>query len=161
MLTYILYGLFFVSCLILVAAVLLQPGKADAGALFTSSISSTAFGPRGTQSVLSKIAIGSATVFFLSALLLSMPALTGSGSVLQTQRGSANDSSMGSTDANSNTSSNANVSTDLNSNSNAEANANSSAPAKNEEAANTSSSAANSAAPDSGANTSASSEANK
>lgn len=84
MLAYILYGLFFISCLVLVATVLLQPGKTDAGALFTSNISSTAFGPRGTQSLLSRITIGAAAVFMLSGLLLSLPAITGSVSVLQT-----------------------------------------------------------------------------
>ena len=68
----------------MVAAVLLQPGKADAGALFTSNISSTAFGARGTQSVLAKITIGAATAFMLLAFMLTQPALTGSRSVLQT-----------------------------------------------------------------------------
>ena len=66
----------------LVAAVLLQPGKTDAGALFTSNISNAAFGPRGTASVLSKITIVAAVVFFLSALLISMPAITGNSSIL-------------------------------------------------------------------------------
>lgn len=84
MLAYFLYGLFFISCLVLIATVLLQPGKTDAGALFTSNISSTAFGPRGTQSVLSKITITAAALFMLSALLLAMPAITGNISVLQT-----------------------------------------------------------------------------
>jgi preprotein translocase subunit SecG len=84
LLAYFLYGLFFISCLVLVATVLLQPGKTDAGALFTSNISSTAFGPRGTQSLLSRITIGAAAVFMLSGLLLSLPAITGSVSVLQT-----------------------------------------------------------------------------
>ena len=79
---YFLYILFFLSCLILVAAVLLQPGKTDAGALFTSNISSSALAPRGTATVLSKITIGAAAVFMLSALMLSMPALTGNVSVL-------------------------------------------------------------------------------
>ncbi|MBA2619577.1 MAG: preprotein translocase subunit SecG [Acidobacteria bacterium] len=81
---YILYTLFFISCVLLIASVLLQPGKTDAGALFTSNISSTAFQPRGAQTVLSKITIGAATVFMLSALFLAMPALTGNVSVLQT-----------------------------------------------------------------------------
>ena len=81
---YFLYGLFFLSCLVLVASVLLQPGKTDAGALFTSNVSSAAFGPRGTATVLSKITIVAATVFMISALLLAMPALTGDISVLQT-----------------------------------------------------------------------------
>ena len=83
MLTYILYGLFILSCVVLVVTVLLQPGKADAGALFSSSVSSTAFGPRGTQSILSKITIGACAAFMLLALMLSLPAITGSRSVLQ------------------------------------------------------------------------------
>jgi preprotein translocase subunit SecG len=82
-LAYLLYGLFILSCIVLVIAVLLQPGKADAGALFTSSVSSTAFGPRGTQTLLAKITIGAAILFMLTALMLSLPALTGSRSVLQ------------------------------------------------------------------------------
>lgn len=81
---YFLYTLFFISCIVLIASVLLQPGKTDAGALFTSNVSSTAFQPRGSQSILSKISIFAAIVFMLSALMLSMPALTGNISVLQT-----------------------------------------------------------------------------
>src|SRR5216117_132256 len=72
MLAYTLYALFILSCLVLIVVVLLQPGKADAGALFTSSISSTAFGPRGTQSILAKITIGAAAIFMVVALLLGM-----------------------------------------------------------------------------------------
>ncbi len=81
---YFLYTLFFVSCVALIASVLLQPGKTDAGALFTSNISSTAFQPRGSQTILSKITIIAATTFMLSALMLAMPALTGNVSVLTT-----------------------------------------------------------------------------
>ncbi len=81
---YFLYALFFVSCIVLIASVLLQPGKTDAGALFTSNVSSTAFQPRGSQTILSKITIAAATAFMLSALFLAMPALTGNISVLQT-----------------------------------------------------------------------------
>ncbi len=84
MFEYFLFGLFFISCLVLIATVLLQPGKTDAGALFTSNISSTAFGPRGTQSLLSKITIAAAALFMLSALLLSLQAVRGGGSVLST-----------------------------------------------------------------------------
>ena len=80
---YVLYTLFFISCIVLIAAVLLQPGKTDAGALFTSNISNAAFAPRGTASVLSKITIVAASVFMLMALLISMPALQGGVSVLQ------------------------------------------------------------------------------
>lgn len=79
---YFLYSVFFLSCVTLILAVLLQPGKTDAGALFTSNISSGALGPRGTQTVLSKITIVAATVFMLSALFISMPSLQGGNSVL-------------------------------------------------------------------------------
>ena len=82
--TTVLYILFIISCIVLVVAVLLQPGKADAGALFSSSISSTAFGPRGTQTLLAKITIGAAAAFMLIAIALSLPAITGQRSVLQT-----------------------------------------------------------------------------
>ena len=81
---YVLYVLFFISCLVLIGSVLLQPGKTDAGALFTSNISNAAFGPRGTASVLSKITIVAASCFMVLALLISMPALQGGVSVLQT-----------------------------------------------------------------------------
>lgn len=82
MLVYILYTIFFISCVVLVASVLLQPGKTDAGALFTSNISNAAFGPRGTASVLAKMTIAAAALFFISALLISMPAVTGGTSIL-------------------------------------------------------------------------------
>jgi protein translocase SecG subunit len=71
LLSIILYSVFILACLVLVVAVLLQPGKADAGALFTSSVSTTAFGPRGTQTVLAKITIGAAAAFMLIALFIS------------------------------------------------------------------------------------------
>src|SRR3989442_745309 len=83
MLTYALYGLFILSCVILILVILLQPGKADAGALFSSSVSSTAFGPRGTRTLLAKITIGAAAAFMLIALTLSLPAISGTSSVLQ------------------------------------------------------------------------------
>ena len=83
LLSYLLYGLFILSCVVLVVVVLLQPGKSGAGDLFSSSVSSTAFGPRGTASILSKITIGAAAGFMLFALMLSLPGITGSHSVLQ------------------------------------------------------------------------------
>ena len=83
MLAYVFYGLFILACVILILVILLQPGKSDAGALFTSSVSSTAFGPRGTQTLLAKITIGAAAAFMLLALSLSLPAVSGTRSVLQ------------------------------------------------------------------------------
>ena len=89
MLTYILYGLFVLACIILIVVILLQPGKADAGALFSNTLSSTAFGPRGTASLLAKITIGAAAAFMLIALMLGLPIFSGSRSVLQSTPASA------------------------------------------------------------------------
>jgi preprotein translocase subunit SecG len=89
LLTYLLYGIFILSCLVLIVAVLLQPGKADAGNLFTSSFSSTAFGPRGTQTLLAKITIGAAITFMLAALLLT----TGLGEQRSLMEGAGADAS--------------------------------------------------------------------
>ncbi|NNE98437.1 MAG: preprotein translocase subunit SecG [Pyrinomonadaceae bacterium] len=80
-----LYIVFFISCIVLIGTVLLQPGKTDAGALFTSGVANTSTNPRGTASVLSKMTIGAASVFMLSALMLSLPAITGERSVLSTE----------------------------------------------------------------------------
>ncbi|MCU1267575.1 MAG: protein translocase, SecG subunit [Acidobacteria bacterium] len=85
MLAYTLFALFILSCAVLIVVILLQPGKADAGALFTSSVSSTAFGPRGTQNILAKVTIGAAIAFMLIALTLSLPGVNGTHSVLQSE----------------------------------------------------------------------------
>jgi preprotein translocase subunit SecG len=85
LLIYTLYALFVLACIVLVVAILLQPGKADAGALFSSSVSSTAFGPRGTQTLLAKITIGAAALFMICALALGLPAIMGTRSVLQSE----------------------------------------------------------------------------
>jgi preprotein translocase subunit SecG len=143
---YILYGLFFLSCLILIAAVLLQPGKTDAGALFTSNVSSSAFAPRGTATVLSKVTIVAATSFMVTALMLSMPALTGNVSVLSSNP----DDPAATTDANANA--NVAVPTDANANTAPAPDANSNTvPATNAPAANaapaSNAPAANAAAP--------------
>jgi preprotein translocase subunit SecG len=82
LLTIILYTLFILACIVLVVSVLLQPGKSGAGDLFTSSVSSTAFGPRGTQTVLAKITVGAAAVFLFGALLLGI-GIGGAGSVME------------------------------------------------------------------------------
>jgi preprotein translocase subunit SecG len=113
---YFLYTLFFVSCVVLIASVLLQPGKTDAGALFTSNVSSTAFQPRGSQTILSKITITAATIFMFTALMLAMPALNGGVSVLETVAETP-------TEATPTTDANANTGVDTNANSAVDANA--------------------------------------
>jgi len=60
---------------VLILFVLLQPGKSDAAAVFGGGANSAAFGPRGTQTVLAKITITAAIVFFMTAFLFSIPGL--------------------------------------------------------------------------------------
>ena len=79
---YVIISLYILSCIILILFVLLQPGKSDAAAVFGGGgANSSAFGPRGTQTVLAKITIGAAIVFFLTAFLFSIPGLFASRSV--------------------------------------------------------------------------------
>jgi preprotein translocase subunit SecG len=100
---YVLYTLFFLSCIVLVGSVLLQPGKTDAGALFTSNISSSAFAPRGTTTVLSKVTIAAAVLFMASALLLAMPVFNGNVSVLSSNPDTATESNSNTAGTDSNT----------------------------------------------------------
>jgi preprotein translocase subunit SecG len=72
---YILMTVYVVACLVLILFVLLQPGKADASAVFGGGVNSAAFGPRGTQTVLAKVTIGAAIIFFVLAFLFSIPNL--------------------------------------------------------------------------------------
>ncbi len=136
---YFLYTLFFVSCVALIASVLLQPGKTDAGALFTSNISSTAFQPRGSQTILSKITIIAATTFMLSALFLAMPALTGNVSVLTTNPDATTEEvPVVAPDANVDVDSNANAAVETNTNTaNTETNINTAANSNTATNANT------------------------
>jgi preprotein translocase subunit SecG len=61
-----------VSCFIMVAVILLQSGKgAEIGAAFGGS-SQTLFGSRGAATFLSKVTVGTAAVFMLTALSLAV-----------------------------------------------------------------------------------------
>jgi preprotein translocase subunit SecG len=72
---YILIALYIIACFVLIMFVLLQPGKGDQAAVFGGGANSAAFGPRGTQTVLAKVTITAAIVFFLIAFLFSIPGL--------------------------------------------------------------------------------------
>ncbi|MEN3331919.1 MAG: preprotein translocase subunit SecG [Blastocatellia bacterium] len=72
---YVLMTLYIVACFVLILFVLLQPGKSDAAAVFGGGANTGAFGPRGTQTVLAKITITAAIIFFLTAFLFSIPGL--------------------------------------------------------------------------------------
>ncbi|HLG14491.1 MAG TPA: preprotein translocase subunit SecG [Blastocatellia bacterium] len=71
----ILLVFYITACLILILFVLLQPSKSDASTVFGGGLNSTAFGPRGTQTVLAKVTITAAIAFFLIAFLFSIPGL--------------------------------------------------------------------------------------
>ena len=75
MVSIILTVLYILACLVLIMFVLLQPGKADAAAVFGGGVNSAAFGPRGTQTVLAKVTIVAAILFFMIAFLFSIPGL--------------------------------------------------------------------------------------
>lgn len=77
----ILLVLYVISCFILILFVLLQPGKSDAAAVFGGGANTSAFGPRGTATVLAKVTITAAIVFFFLAFLFSIPGIFESGSV--------------------------------------------------------------------------------
>ena len=68
--------------LILISIVLLQKGKgADIGAAFGGA-SQTVFGPRGSQSVLSKLTTSAAVIFMITSLSLAFTAAK-KGSVME------------------------------------------------------------------------------
>lgn len=75
MIEYVLMTLYVIACIVLILFVLLQPGKSDAAAVFGGGANSSAFGPRGTATVLAKVTIGAAIVFFLIAFVFSIPNL--------------------------------------------------------------------------------------
>ena len=71
MLYYLFMTLYIIACFVLILFVLLQPGKSDAAAVFGGGANSSAFGPRGTQTVMAKITIGAAIVFFVIAFVFA------------------------------------------------------------------------------------------
>jgi preprotein translocase subunit SecG len=75
MLGILLTVLHVIVCLILIAVVLLQSGKAaDLAGAFGGMGSQTAFGPRGAATLLSKATTGAAILFMITSLALSMVA---------------------------------------------------------------------------------------
>ncbi|MBI3950008.1 MAG: preprotein translocase subunit SecG [Acidobacteria bacterium] len=80
---YVLLGVYVLICVVLITAVLLQPGKADAAALFGGGASQTAFGPRGAQNVLGWTTWITAAIMVLLALVFSLPRVFGPKSVIQ------------------------------------------------------------------------------
>jgi preprotein translocase subunit SecG len=73
-----------ITCFILIVAVLLQSGKAaDLAGAFGGGGSQTAFGPRGTATLLSKITTICAVLFMVTSLGLWMLSAKGAKSVVR------------------------------------------------------------------------------
>ena len=69
----LLVVLFIVVCLFLILVVLLQQGKgADVAAAFGGASSQTSFGPRGSTTLMHKLATGSFIAFVTLCILLSV-----------------------------------------------------------------------------------------
>ncbi len=79
-----------IVCLFLIVVVLLQSGKAaDLAGAFGGMGSQTAFGPRGSATLLSKATTLAAAIFMITSLTLAILATRGaasSGSVLERQK---------------------------------------------------------------------------
>jgi preprotein translocase subunit SecG len=88
--TIILTIIHVIVCFFLVVVVLLQSGKAaDLAGAFGGMGSQTAFGPRGSATVLSKATTIAAALFMMTSLSLAILATRGatsSGSVLERQK---------------------------------------------------------------------------
>ena len=86
MLTALLTLVHVIVCAVLIVVVLLQHGKsADIAATFGGMGSQTAFGPRGTATVFSRLTTWCAIIFMLTSITLSITASrkTGPKSVFQ------------------------------------------------------------------------------
>jgi preprotein translocase subunit SecG len=85
--TIVLTIIHVIVCFFLVVVVLLQSGKAaDLAGAFGGMGSQTAFGPRGSATVLSRVTTIAAAVFMVTSLslaILATRAATSSGSVLE------------------------------------------------------------------------------
>jgi len=90
MLTVLLTIIHVVVCLFLIVVVLLQSGKAaDLAGAFGGMGSQTAFGPRGSATVLSKATTIAALLFMVTSISLGVMATKGAGrgtSVLEQQQ---------------------------------------------------------------------------
>src|SRR5215467_6471058 len=77
---YVVLAIHIVVCIFLIIVVLLQSGKAaDLAGAFGGMGSQTAFGPRGSATLLSKATTISAVLFMLTSLSLSILATKNAG----------------------------------------------------------------------------------
>ena len=88
MLIVLLTTLHVLACVILIVVVLLQHGKsADIAATFGGAGSQTAFGPRGTATLLSKVTTWCAIIFMVTSISLTLLATrNGPKSIMQNEK---------------------------------------------------------------------------
>jgi preprotein translocase subunit SecG len=85
----LLTAVHIIVCTVLIIVVLLQHGKsADIAATFGGVGSQTAFGPRGTATVLSRITTWCAVIFMLTSIALTLMATRNrTTSIMQNEKG--------------------------------------------------------------------------
>jgi preprotein translocase subunit SecG len=77
---YLVLAVHIIVCLFLIVVILLQSGKAaDLAGAFGGMGSQTAFGPRGSATLLSKATTASAAIFMITSLTLSILATKNAG----------------------------------------------------------------------------------
>src|ERR1700737_2567700 len=90
---YLVVLIHVIVCMFLIIVILLQSGKAaDLAGAFGGMGSQTAFGPRGSATILSKATTAAAAIFMITSLTLAILATRGaasSGSVLERQKAPA------------------------------------------------------------------------
>ena len=79
---YVLYAIHVLVCVFLILVVLLQQGKGADLSVFGGGSTQTAFGARGATTLLHKLTVGSFVVFVLTTLLIGLPQIRRSGSVM-------------------------------------------------------------------------------
>src|SRR5436305_14998113 len=73
LLTYLINTIHVIVCAVLIIVVLLQHGKsADIAATFGGAGSQTAFGPRGTATLLSRVTTWCAVIFMVTSISLTI-----------------------------------------------------------------------------------------
>ena len=101
--TIILTIIHVIVCFFLIVVVLLQSGKAaDLAGAFGGMGSQTAFGPRGSATLLSKATTLAAAIFMVTSLslaILATPGAASSGSVLERVKAPANKTAPANTPA--------------------------------------------------------------
>ena len=79
---YVLYAIHVLVCIFLILVVLLQQGKGADLSVFGGGSTQTAFGARGATTLLHKLTVGSFVIFVLTTLLIGLPQIRRSSSVM-------------------------------------------------------------------------------